>query len=64
MPQSSKNLHRAEAPIARNHLHGKASGTKVDIPDINDAQTEEHKIAAMFKIGADQWAQQQQEMAK
>lgn len=31
---------------------------------MNGAQSEEEKIAAMFKAGADQWAQQQQEMAK
>lgn len=31
---------------------------------MNGAQTEEERIAAMFKLGADQWAQQQQEMAK
>jgi hypothetical protein len=30
---------------------------------MNGAQTEEEKIEAMFKAGADQWAQQQQEMA-
>ena len=28
------------------------------------AQTEEEKIAAMYKLGADQWAQQQREMAR
>ncbi len=31
---------------------------------MNGAQTEEQRISAMFKMGADQWAQQQQEMAK
>ena len=31
---------------------------------INGAQTEEQKLAAVFKMGADQWAQQQQEMAR
>ena len=28
------------------------------------AQTEEERIEAMFKAGAEQWDQQQQEMAK
>jgi hypothetical protein len=31
---------------------------------MNSAQTEEEKIAAMFKADASQWEQQQQQMAK
>lgn len=31
---------------------------------MNGAQTEEQRVAAMFKMGADQWAEQQQQMAK
>ena len=33
-------------------------------PEVNGAQTEEQRIAAMFQQGADLWAQQQQAMAK
>ncbi|KAL8675286.1 MAG: hypothetical protein Q9168_000315 [Polycauliona sp. 1 TL-2023] len=63
MPQNAKNSHRAE-------LNTRATGAaskKVEAPrglsDMNGAQTEEEKINAMYKLGADQWAQQQQEMA-
>jgi protein MPE1 len=30
---------------------------------MNQAQTEEERIAAMFKAGGEQWEQQQQQMA-
>ena len=30
---------------------------------LNEAQTEEERIAAMFQAGGEQWEQQQQEMA-
>lgn len=60
MPQSAKNFHRMEAPPTK-HLSSNATngGTAM-----SGAQSEEESIAAMFKLGADQWAQQQQEMAK
>ena len=62
MPQSSKNLHRSELPSSK-------SATQVTpgpsgLLNIGGAQTEEQRIAAMFKMGADQWEQQQQHMAK
>ncbi|KAL8855632.1 MAG: hypothetical protein Q9178_007721 [Gyalolechia marmorata] len=63
MPQSAKNSHRTD-PAAG---HAGVASKKVEAPkglsEMNGAQTEEEKIAAMFKLGADQWAQQQQEMA-
>lgn len=60
MPQNAKNSHRLEAPAAKNPSSNAPSGATV----MNGAQNEEERIAAMFKMGADQWAQQQQEMAK
>ncbi|KAL8700880.1 MAG: hypothetical protein Q9224_000763 [Gallowayella concinna] len=63
MPQNAKNSHRTDT--AAGVLGG--FGSKAEAPnglsDMNGAQTEEEKIAAMFRLGADQWAQQQQEMA-
>lgn len=60
MPQNAKNTHRSEMPAAK-----AASDTAVKgLNAMNGAQTEEERLAAMFKMGADQWAQQQQEMAK
>lgn len=63
MPQNAKNLHRSEAAVTKG-APSKISDTNVGSPDMNHAQTEDQKIATMFKIGADQWAQQQLEMAK
>lgn len=60
MPQSAKNFHRIEAPPTQ---HSSSNATKGGTA-MNGAQNEEESIAAMFRMGADQWAQQQQEMAK
>lgn len=60
MPQNAKNTHRQEA-----HKPAPAASDagKLSVP-MNNAQTEEERIQAMFKMGADQWAQDQQAMAK
>ena len=60
MPQNAKNLHRIEAAANKTPSSSAPNGATA----INGAQNEEERIAAMFKMGADQWAQQQQEMAK
>ena len=60
MPQTAKNLHRMEAPATKTSSSSATNGSTA----MNGAQNEEERIAAMFKMGADQWAQQQQEMAK
>lgn len=60
MPQNAKNSHRSEASAIKQTSTSTTNGT----PPMNAAQTEEQRVAAMFKMGADQWAQQQQEMAK
>lgn len=60
MPQNAKNFSRMEAPASKPSSSNTPSGTTA----MNGAQNEEERIAAMFQMGADQWAQQQQEMAK
>lgn len=64
MPQNAKISHRGDT----GSLNAAANNKRVEpanrLSDMNGAQTEEEKIAAMFKLGADQWAQQQQEMEK
>ena len=60
MPQNAKNFHRMEAPASK----PSSSNTPNGATAMNGAQNEEERIAAMFQMGADQWAQQQQEMAK
>ena len=64
MPQNAKNSHRVEAPGSKANTQGKVGSVSNALSDMTGAQTEEEKIAAMFKMGADQWAQQKQEMAK
>lgn len=59
MPQNAKNFHRTEASATK----PPSSSAPIGATAMNGAQNEEEKIAAMFKLGADQWAQQQQEMA-
>jgi len=60
MPQNAKNSHRLEGPATKQTVSTLTNG----LTPMNGAQTEEQRVAAMFKMGADQWAQQQQEMAK
>lgn len=60
MPQNAKNFHRLEAPANKPSSWNAPSGATA----MNGAQNEEERIAAMFKMGADQWVQQQEEMAK
>lgn len=60
MPQNAKSSHRSEGPTSKAASNAPAS----DLIFIDGTQTEEQKLAAVFKMGADQWAQQQQEMAK
>ena len=64
MPQNAKNTHRAEAPMSKAPAQGKGNAVTNGLSDMNGTQTEEDRIAAMFRQGADQWEQQQQEMAK
>ncbi|CAF9935973.1 MAG: hypothetical protein ALECFALPRED_006650 [Alectoria fallacina] len=59
IPQNAKSFHRMEAPASKPSSSSAANGATT----INGAQNEEERIVAMFKLGADQWAQQQQEMA-
>ena len=60
MPQSAKNSHKLEGTAAKSALSTSVDG----LTAVGGAQTEEQKLAAVFKMGADQWAQQQQEMAQ
>lgn len=64
MPHSSKNSHRIESSTTKVTSLGKLSDKVKVVPDVSKLQTEEQKIAAMFKMGAEQWAEQQQEMSQ
>ena len=60
MPQSAKNNHRQDVAMTKPMAGMPATSLNV----MRGAQTEDEKIAAMFQLGADDWAQQQQQMAK
>ena len=62
MPVNAKNSHRSENASKAN---GKTSSAKPanTYSNVSELQTEEERMAAVLKMGADQWEQQQQEMA-
>lgn len=64
MPQNSKNSHRLEASVSKPVNQLKTASGPQHVSDMNGAQTEEEKIAAMFQNSKNQWDAQQQEMAK
>jgi protein MPE1 len=64
MPVNALNSSRVEKPTSKPAVPGKRPGSPNTIAGGSDAQTEEERIAAMFKAGAEQWDKQQQELAK
>ena len=62
MPQNAKTTNRSE--ISTSNLAAQTAFDLSSLSKTRGTQTEEQRIAAMFKMGADQWAQQQQHMAK
>lgn len=60
MPQSAKHSHRQELP----HRNGAIESTKASTSAADDIQNEDQKIAQMLQLGANDWAQQQQHMAR
>lgn len=64
MPQNAKNSRRAELSVSKDVSKGNGLNTSLVQPDLNDGQTEEQREAAVLQMGADQWKQQAQEMAK
>ncbi|KAL8658941.1 MAG: hypothetical protein Q9202_007358 [Teloschistes flavicans] len=63
MPQNAKNVHRTDVAVGGSTSAIQAVGRATALTEMNAAQSEEDRIAAVLKLGADQWAQQQQEMA-
>ena len=64
MPVNALNSSRIEKPTSKPAVAGKKPGSPNGATGGSEAQTEEEKIAAMFKAGAEQWDKQQQELAK
>ncbi|KAI4103969.1 MAG: hypothetical protein L6R37_003531 [Teloschistes peruensis] len=63
MPQNAKNVHRTDVTVGGATSATQAVGRVTALTDMDAAQSEEDRIAAVLKLGADQWAQQQQDMA-
>ena len=59
MPQNAKNSNRSETSAVKASPSAASDGLSM----MSGAQSEEDRIATILKFGADQWAQQQQEMA-
>lgn len=64
MPASAKNSHRSEVGAARSLPNSLSTGAATKNITISDLSTEEERMAAVLQMGADQWEQQQKEMAK
>lgn len=63
MPVNAKNSHRSENTSKANSKSSSAKPSTT-YTNVSELQTEEERMAAVLKMGADQWEQQQQEMAK
>lgn len=62
MPVNARSASRAESSTTR-ATPGTAAVSS-NVLELNNAQTEEEKINALFNLQASQWKEQQQEMAK
>lgn len=60
MPVSSKNAGRKE----QSHKASSSKPSVTAISDMNNASTEEEKMAAMFAAQSEQWSAQQEELSQ
>jgi protein MPE1 len=61
MPVNARTSTRPDLPSMS---RGTSGGGQNTIPGLDNAQTEDEKIDALFNLQANQWKEQQQEMAK
>lgn len=59
MPVTARGASRAEPTMSSRTTAGTSN-----ISELDNAQTEEEKINALFNLQANQWKEQQEEMAK
>lgn len=64
MPANAKNSYRIEQNSMPATATKPSTSTMSGASAMEKAQTEEERIAAMFQVGADQWEQQKQHMAR
>ncbi|KAF9887574.1 hypothetical protein FE257_009786 [Aspergillus nanangensis] len=63
MPVNARNAPRNEQAFASRPVPNHSSSVSNGVLELNNAQTEEEKINALFNLQANQWKEQQQEMA-
>lgn len=63
MPVNARGPSRTE-PSMNRVRPGMGQSVNSNVLELNNAQTEEEKINALFNLQASQWQEQQQEMAK
>ncbi|CAL5874905.1 uncharacterized protein PFLUO_LOCUS9207 [Penicillium psychrofluorescens] len=61
MPVNARNARNEPSAVGRSASGG--GGVSNNVLELNNAQTEEEKINALFNLQASQWKEQQQEMA-
>jgi len=64
MPVTARASTRTDVPGSSRTTGAASASDKSGIPGIDNAQTEDEKIDALFNLQANQWKEQQQEMAK
>ncbi|EAU34684.1 conserved hypothetical protein [Aspergillus terreus NIH2624] len=63
MPVNARNASRSEPAFSGRPTPNASSSVSNGVLELNNAQTEEEKINALFNLQANQWKEQQQEMA-
>ncbi|KAF4210757.1 hypothetical protein CNMCM5878_003861 [Aspergillus fumigatiaffinis] len=63
MPVSARSAPRNDASMSARAIPNTSNTVSNSVLELNNAQTEEEKINALFNLQASQWKEQQQEMA-
>ncbi|KAF7587577.1 hypothetical protein BBP40_007042 [Aspergillus hancockii] len=63
MPVNARNATRNDQPSSSRAVPNSSNTVSNGVLELNNAQTEEEKINALFNLQANQWKEQQQEMA-
>jgi len=64
VPVNARNTQRAEQSSSNRAVSNSGHVVNSSMSELNNAQTEDEKIKALFNLQANQWKEQQQEMAK
>lgn len=64
MPVNARSMGPGDQSSASGAVSNTSHTVNSSVVELNNAQTEEEKINALFNLQANQWKEQQQEMAK